>query len=126
LSDGKTILLVDDEVHILSALSRSLRREGWEILTAPGAAEALQVIEEHSVDLVVSDHKMPGGRSGLDLLAAVAASRPSTRRVLLTGWPEQIPAKQLAAYGLDAVLPKPWEDAEMKATLRRLLEGEKT
>jgi DNA-binding NtrC family response regulator len=123
LSDAKTILLVDDEVHILSALSRSLRREGWEILTAAGADEALAILEERGVDLVVSDHKMPGGRSGLDLLAAVGELRPGARRVLLTGWPEQIPAKQLAEFGLDAVMPKPWEDAEMKAILRGLLEN---
>jgi len=120
--DPSVVLLVDDEAHILSALTRSLRREGFELLTAQSPAEALQVLETRRVDLVVSDQKMPGA-SGIDLLREVARRHPTTPRVLLTGWPEEIPASELAASGVDAVLPKPWDDASLKQTLRGLLAG---
>ena len=114
------VLLVDDEVHILSALRRSLRREGWEIATALSGEAALDVVRRQEVDLVVTDQKMPG-MSGLDLLARLGAHAPNARRVLLTGWPEMLTPAQLTEAGIDAVIPKPWEDDFLKETLRRLV-----
>lgn len=111
---------MDDEPRILSALRRSLRREGWELLSAESPEEALSVLAERRVDLVVSDQKMPGG-SGLGLLEAVARRHPQTARVLLTGWPEEVPTGQLERLRIGALLPKPWDDAELKETLRRQL-----
>lgn len=121
MSRTPVVLLVDDEVNILSALRRTLRREGYEILTARSAAEALAVLQQRPVDLIVSDQKMPG-MSGLDLLREVASRFSGVRRVLLTGWPEEIPDAELRPIGLSALLPKPWDDAELKAILRRQLE----
>ena len=120
MTDAPTVLLVDDEVHILSALERTLRKEGWSLRTADSPAAALDVFSQEPVAMVVSDQKMPGG-SGLELLTEVSRQSPETRRVLLTGWPEMLTAAELEAAGLDAVLPKPWEDAELKRTLRELL-----
>lgn len=114
------VLLVDDEPHILSSLSRSLRREGWTLRTADGPTAALEILRSEAVTLIVSDQKMPDG-NGLDLLAAAGACRPGIRRVLLTGWPEMLTAGELDAAGIDAVLPKPWEDTVLKETLRSLL-----
>jgi response regulator RpfG family c-di-GMP phosphodiesterase len=115
-----TLLLVDDEAHILSALRRALRREGWRLLTAETPQQALRLLEEQPVDLIVSDQKMPG-MSGLELLAEAARRRPDTRRVLITGWTESVPPERLAALGVRAMIPKPWDDAELKATLRAQL-----
>jgi CheY-like chemotaxis protein len=117
VSRSPAVLLVDDEANILSALRRCLRREGYEILTAGSAAEALALLRARDVDLIVSDQKMPG-MSGLDLLREVAARFAGVRRVLLTGWPEEIPDAELQPIGLTALLPKPWDDAELKAILR--------
>jgi DNA-binding NtrC family response regulator len=116
------VLLVDDEPRILSALRRSLRREGWELVTAESPEQALQVLAERRVDLVVSDQKMKGG-SGLALLEEVARRQPGAGRVLLTGWPEEVPAGQLERLGIGALLPKPWDDTELKAVLRAHLRG---
>ena len=69
------LLIVDDEASILSALRRTLRREGWAIVTADSTAEALRVLEAQPVDAILSDQKMPG-RSGLELLRHAAALRP--------------------------------------------------
>lgn len=117
-----TLLLVDDEERILSALQRSLRREGWRLLATSDSGEALRWLEEEPVDAVLSDHKMRG-MSGLELLEAAARLRPRATRFLITGWPDAIPADRLAALGLRALIPKPWDDAALKALLREALEG---
>ncbi len=120
MSDPPCVLLVDDEARILSALRRCLRREGFEILTAESAAEALGILDARPVDAIVSDQKMPGG-SGLALLTAAARRRPDAARMLITGVTDEIPRSALEAAGVCALITKPWDDARLKATLRRAL-----
>jgi len=78
-----SVLCVDDEPSILSALRRVLRAEGCRILTASSGAEALALLEAEPVDVVVSDMRMPV-MDGARLLAEVRARWPGTARVLLT------------------------------------------
>jgi response regulator RpfG family c-di-GMP phosphodiesterase len=118
MRERPVVLFVDDEAHILSSLQRMLRREPYAVLTATTTLEALALLASRPIAVVVSDQKMPGA-SGIAFLREVAATHPSTRRILLTGWPEEIPAAEREAARLDAVLPKPWDDAELKATLQR-------
>jgi len=118
--DPPTLLLVDDEARILSSLRRSLRREGWRVLTAGTPAEALRLLDEEPIDAVLSDHKMPG-MSGLEVLEAAARRRPDAARILISGWPDEIPAGRLEALGIRALIPKPWDDAELKRILREAL-----
>jgi response regulator RpfG family c-di-GMP phosphodiesterase len=112
------LLLVDDEPRILSALRRSLRREPYELIQAETCAEALRLLETQPVDVVLSDHKMPG-MTGIQLLERVAKLRPQVIRLLITGWTESIPEHEIRAVGVRAVISKPWEDAALKETLRR-------
>lgn len=121
-ADPPTLLLVDDEERILSALRRSLRREGWRLLATSDPAEALRWLEREPIDAVLSDHKMRG-MSGLELLEAAARLRPRAARFLITGWPDAIPADRLAALDLRALIPKPWDDATLKSLLREALES---
>ena len=118
--EARSLLIVDDEARILSALCRTLRREGYEIVTAESAHEALRVLEERSVDAILSDHKMPHMR-GDELLALAAQRQPDAVRMLITGWTEEIPAGRLEELGITALITKPWDDAKLKATLRRAL-----
>ena len=120
MSSPPRILLVDDEAGILSSLRRSLRREGYELITAESAGEALGVLADERVDLIVSDQKMPG-MSGIDFLAEVSRRHGAVPGILLTGWPEEIAPARLRELGIRALLPKPWDDAELKATLRKNL-----
>jgi len=115
-----TLLIVDDEARILSALRRTLRREGWEILTAETPEQGLALLESHRVDVLLSDQKMPG-MSGLDLLEQAARRRPDTVRLLITGWTEEAPAERLRALGVRALLTKPWEDELLRRTLREAM-----
>jgi len=112
------VLLVDDEAHILSALQRVLRREPYQLLTASSPVDALALLAKRAIQVVVSDQKMRGA-SGIAFLREVAARYPTTRRILLTGWPEEIPQAEREAAQLDAILPKPWDEAQLKATLQR-------
>jgi CheY-like chemotaxis protein len=116
-----TLLVVDDESRILSALRRSLRREGYEIVAVESAAEALRVLERRWVDAILTDQKMPG-MSGMQLLAEAEKRRPEAVRMLITGWTEEIPHEDLERLGVRALITKPWDDAKLKATLRRALQ----
>jgi DNA-binding response OmpR family regulator len=116
------LLIVDDEERILSSLQRALRKEGYEILTAGSADDALVMLEAREVRALLSDHKMPG-LGGLELLDRAAAIRPSCALLLITGWPEEIDPARVHDLGIRAVIPKPWDDADLKATLRKVLGG---
>jgi response regulator RpfG family c-di-GMP phosphodiesterase len=115
-----TLLIVDDEAQILSALQRTLRRESYEIVTVESAAAALRILDERCVDAILSDHKMPG-MSGVQLLARVAEMRPDIVRMLITGWVNEIPLERLEEVGICALVTKPWDDAKLKTTLRAVM-----
>jgi DNA-binding NtrC family response regulator len=112
-----TVLLVDDDAHVLSALGRGLRREALHVATACNAREALNQLSEGTIDLIVSDQKMPG-MSGIELLKTVATKWPATRRILLSGWASEIAQDDLDAADLYCVIAKPWDDAELRRSIR--------
>ena len=56
---ARTLLIVDDEENVRNALKRSLRKENYAVFTAPGPEEALEILKQQPIDLVVSDHLMP-------------------------------------------------------------------
>lgn len=119
-SGRPALLVVDDEERILSVLQRVLRKEGYEIVTAETPEAALRLLGERPFDAVLSDHKMPG-MSGMQLLARARELQPEVVLLLITGWTEEIPRKLLAEVGVRALITKPWDDARLKATLRRCL-----
>jgi HD-like signal output (HDOD) protein/CheY-like chemotaxis protein len=84
------ILFVDDESAILEGLCRLLRplRDEWEVFTAPGGKEALILLESSTMDVVVTDMRMPG-MDGAQLLEAVRAQHPHMVRIVLSGQSDQ-------------------------------------
>src|SRR5262249_8073660 len=70
----ETVLVVDDEVGMVTLLRNYLTREGYEIHTAPSGETALQLLEEHDCDVVLTDLRM-GGMDGLALVRAIHATR---------------------------------------------------
>lgn len=78
------ILCVDDEPNILRALGWLLQKE-FEVITAAGGQEALELVRRDDFDVVISDHRMPG-MSGVDLLRQVRLLAPRSMRILLTGY----------------------------------------
>lgn len=118
-----TMLLVDDESSILSSLRRVFRSEGYKILVAESGAEGLTVLEQNSVDLVISDMKMPV-MDGAAFLAEVATRWPKVIRILLTGYADlSSTIKAINEGKIYKYLSKPWEDNDLKITVRHALEG---
>jgi len=113
-----TLLVVDDEERILSALRRTLRREGYEVVTSESVHEALAILDARPVDLILSDQKMPG-MSGLQFLEEAAKRCPGAARMLITGWTEEIPPEKLEELGIRGLITKPWDDARLKEVLRQ-------
>lgn len=113
-----TILLVDDEENILNALNRTLRKEGYRVLTAPGGEAGLSIVDRERVSLVVSDHRMPG-MEGVEFLTEVRKRSPETMRMMLTGYADM--KSVVAAINAGQVyrfITKPWNDEEIKLILR--------
>lgn len=79
-----TILLVDDEVNILSGLSMAMSDEGYNVLTATNGKEAWGLINENNVDLVITDLRMPE-MSGDELIKKVSSAYPTLPVIVLTG-----------------------------------------
>ncbi|MCE1186517.1 MAG: response regulator, partial [Rhodocyclales bacterium] len=79
-----TILCVDDEANILSALRRLFRPQGYTVHVANGGAEGLELLTREHVDLVISDMRMPV-MDGARFLSEVRQRYPDTVRLLLTG-----------------------------------------
>jgi len=114
------ILFVDDEPQILRALERSFMDDDFEVHVAEGGEEALLVLANHSMDIVVSDMRMPG-MDGHQLLRRVKKEYPGTLRLVLSGYAEQNEVFHLLLEGSAKLyLPKPWEDDALKATIHRL------
>jgi CheY-like chemotaxis protein len=109
-----TLLLVDDEPNILSALKRQLRGSGLRILTAPGGREGLALLETEPVDVIVSDQRMPG-MTGVDFLRAVKTSHPDTVRIVLSGFTELQSVTDAVNEGaIYKFLTKPWDDIQLR------------
>ena len=117
-----TVLLVDDEESILNSLRRLLRSQPYDVLLATSGAQALEILTQQPVDLVMSDARMPN-MDGATLLAHVHELYPATTRIMLTGYAD--PAAIIKAINegrINRYISKPWNDDEMLVTLRQALE----
>ncbi len=113
------VLLIDDEANILKALQRLLRNEPCRVLTASRGSEALDLLDRERPQVVVSDQRMPE-ISGVDLLQSVRERHPDVIRILLTGYAEMNVAVEAINRGeIFRLVTKPWNDEELKATLRQ-------
>src|SRR5262245_32767732 len=81
------IVLIDDEPEVLRSLERALRQEPYEIVSTSSPSEVLRLICERSVDLIISDQRMPE-MNGTDLLEVVRDYSPDTACVILTAFPD--------------------------------------
>jgi response regulator RpfG family c-di-GMP phosphodiesterase len=117
-----TILCVDDEANILSSLRRLLRPTGHRILTAESGAAGLALLATESVDLVISDMRMPE-MDGAHFLEQVRERWPRTMRVLLTGYADMASTVNAINRGqIYRYISKPWNDAELPLVIKEALE----
>jgi len=115
------LLVVDDSPATLEVLERNLRGEGYRVLTAPGVEAALALLEATSVDLVITDYKMPRA-SGLELVRHVRENLPDTEVMIITGYASVQGAVDAVKSGAEEYLAKPFTHEELLAAVARALE----
>jgi len=117
-----TILIVDDEESILKSITRTLVDENYRILTAQSGEEALSKLKNHDVHLVISDQRMPG-MTGLELLKKVKIDYPQTLTIILTAYADiEVAINAINEAGVYKFIPKPWNEADLRVTIKRALE----
>lgn len=115
------VLLVDDEESILNSLRRLLRGQPYDVLLATSGAQALEIMAQQPIDLVMSDARMPN-MDGATLLALIHQHYPDTVRIMLTGYAD--PSAIIKAINdgqIHRYISKPWHDEEMLLVLRQSL-----
>ena len=107
-----TILLVDDEAHSLSAMRMALE-DDFDCLTALNADEAWRLMEEHYVEAVFCDQRMPG-RTGVEFLSDVRDRWPETVRIIITGYTDtQDMVAAINDAGIYQFIAKPWHPEQL-------------
>jgi response regulator RpfG family c-di-GMP phosphodiesterase len=116
--DPMTLLCVDDEPNIVSALKRLFRGHGYNVLTATSGAQALEIMGSLPIHVVLSDMRMPG-MDGAQLLEQVRERWPAATRMLLTGYADM--SSTVAAINRGQIyryITKPWNDDELRAIVQ--------
>jgi two-component system, probable response regulator PhcQ len=114
---GRTILVVDDEEHVRGALSKLLEREGYTVTSAEGPTEALEILRQQSIKLVISDHNMPD-MSGIEFFRLIRERHPNVCRIMLTGDPERDTIIRAVNEGeVYRFLAKPWNNTMLRVTV---------
>lgn len=119
--EKERILAVDDAPGTLEILHRNLVASGYRVFSAPSAEEALRILDETPVDLVITDLKMPGV-SGLDLVRHIRENYKDTEVMMITGYPSVEGAVSAIKTGAEEYLSKPFTDEELLSAVRRSLE----
>lgn len=115
---SRTLLLVDDEQNILSALQRALRRDGYRILASDDPHKALRLLAEERVDVILSDQRMPG-MSGVEFLRLAKETHPETMRIVLSGYTDlQFITDAINEGAIYKFLTKPWDDEQLREHIR--------
>ncbi|UCE18703.1 MAG: sigma-54-dependent Fis family transcriptional regulator [Gemmatimonadota bacterium] len=120
LSTKEKILVVDDALDTLEVLERNLSSKGYQVLTATSVPEALQILDERPIDLVITDLKMPGV-SGLDLVRHVRENMKNIEVMMITGYATIEGAVEAVKTGAEEYLAKPFTDEELFDSVRRAL-----
>jgi FixJ family two-component response regulator len=117
-----TVLFVDDEENILNALKRVLRRENYRIITAASGPEGLKILEDHQVQVVISDQRMPE-MSGTEFLTHVMERHPDAVRIILSGYTDVDTITDAINQGhIYKFLLKPWNEDALKLEISRALD----
>lgn len=114
----QTLLVVDDETSILSAMSRIFRHEHYRILAAQTATEAFDLLARNAVQVIISDQRM-ASMTGTEFFARVRQLYPDTLRIILTGYTELEAVMDAVNRGaVYKFLTKPWEDDQLREHVR--------
>jgi len=113
------VMIVDDETDLLDSLERVFSRRKIHTLTAQSGQEALEMLKDEPVDVMVLDVKMPG-MDGLEVLQRVKEKHPSIQVIMLSGHPSMEAALESVRLGANEYMKKPPDIGELVETITRL------
>ena len=118
----ETLLVVEDETAVRNLVASALRHDGYQLLLASSAEEALKLVEAHTgtIDLLLTDAIMPG-KSGLELANMMVAKQPGLPVIVMSGYTEE----NLSISGLTerpALLQKPFTPRDLRRRIREVLD----
>ena len=117
----ESILVVDDAPDTLEVLNRNLSTQGYKVFTATGVPEALQILKNSSIDLVITDYKMPK-INGMDLVRHVRENLEDTEIMMITGFSSIEGAIDAIKTGAEEYLAKPFTDEELFEAVNRAIQ----
>lgn len=115
------LLAVDDNIGALEVIQRNLKRAGYKVLTCRDVQEAVLILKENPVDLVITDYKMPG-HSGIDLIKHVRENHSDTAIIMVTGYASIDGAVEAIKEGAEAYLAKPFTDSELLTAVQQVMD----
>jgi DNA-binding response OmpR family regulator len=123
MSSHKTILVADDESHILHVVSLKLRNAGYRVVTARDGQEALELAQQERPDLIITDYHMPQ-LSGLELCQKLkqAAETSGIPAIMLTARGYHLEPTDTEKNGILRMLSKPFSPRHLLATVNEVLE----
>jgi len=122
MEENYRILYVDDELGNLTAFEGLFFRSSYEVITANGAEEALEILEKNPVQLLITDQRMPD-MTGLELLKIVSKKYPEIIKIILTGFSDiEIVKAAVNEASIFRYLNKPWEKEELRNVTKQALE----
>jgi two-component system response regulator HupR/HoxA len=121
--EKRTVLIVDDEANLLMSLKRVLSEEPYEVLFANSAKQAMEVLQQNEVHVIITDLRMPDV-SGVKLLEDVREKYPYIIRLVLSGSTDVGTVLEAINKGvIFRFIPKPWGcDDEFRITIRQAIE----
>ncbi len=121
LGDGMRCLVVEDEPLLRTSLVKLLERDGFELLAAGSGLEALELLDQAAVPLLISDIRMPG-MDGVELLREVRRRWPDTMVIMITAVAEVDTAVDCLRYGAFDYITKPFQIEEVRVRVAQVLE----
>jgi DNA-binding NtrC family response regulator len=116
-----SIVAVDDNPNALEIIRRVLGRSGYQVITCESVPDAVNILNDHRIDLVITDMKMPR-HSGFELVRYVSENFYDTAVIMITGYPSIEGAVEAIKIGADDFLAKPYTDEELMSVVRQTLE----
>lgn len=122
MTNNYNVLIVDDEVKILSSLNRLLSREGYAVFSAESASDGIRVLKSEKIHLIICDQRMPE-TDGITFLEMASSLSPDSVRILLTGYASMDSALEaINRSHVFSFLTKPWSNEILITTVNRACE----
>ncbi len=117
-ADKPTILVVDDDVTIREMISKILSRNGYQVILASDGFEALNLLEQEQIKIVITDMKMPE-MDGMELIELISKNYPDIKIIVITAFDDIYTIKDAIIKGADEYITKPFNSHEINIIVER-------